>query len=416
MAPKYTIFKALIHNSTKGFTLLELLIGLTIMVIIGSAAMNGLIQASGTFNNDKKNIQSAQSLSAVLEIIGNDIRQSGEKIIGDSSFPVIEIRQDSFILPDGISTSGSTIIIRRALTTPMTLCEQIPASDTATRLKITVADTTSPNTNCNPVSINTLAEVQNYRCQLGDPNVDYSTSNNYCATALASAQNDPLAQKVTAVISNQAGQIRKLTYTGEDTTAAPNQYKMIIDPSFLLATDPNNVAYNVGSPIYLIEERRYTLDTNGNLKVSIDGGNSYSTLVSGITQFKVSARSYKTDATTTPQISLDQRIIDPNGAFTNISGTTAAPVTTALANAPCVTADVVPINNGGAPAGTSADPTYACRINSGNNVANWKQIAGVRVELQAKYDPAGQSATPTQASLDKSVARAEYFPRNVLSK
>ena len=47
--------------------------------------MNALIDVSSGLNKDKRSIDSSQNLSAVLEIIGNDIRQSGEKI-NDTNF------------------------------------------------------------------------------------------------------------------------------------------------------------------------------------------------------------------------------------------------------------------------------------------------------------------------------------------
>jgi hypothetical protein len=47
---------------------------------------------------------------------------------------------------------------------------------------------------------------------------------------------------------------------------------------------------------------------------------------------------------------------------------------------------------------------------------NWKTLAGIKVELQAKYDSAGGSATASATDAAKLSAKAEFFPRNVLSK
>ena len=79
MAPKYTILKVLIQNlskidkRTKGFTLLELIIGLSIMLIVGGLAMNAFVQASISFNRDQKSINSNQNLSAILEVISESL-------------------------------------------------------------------------------------------------------------------------------------------------------------------------------------------------------------------------------------------------------------------------------------------------------------------------------------------------------
>ena len=68
MQTKYTILKALIQNSNKnpGFTLLELIVGLSIMVLVGGFAMNAFVDSSKTFSNDKKNIDSIVSVMVCI--------------------------------------------------------------------------------------------------------------------------------------------------------------------------------------------------------------------------------------------------------------------------------------------------------------------------------------------------------------
>ena len=398
MARKYTILKVLTPNLTKGFTLIELIFGLLIMTIVGGLLMNTLIEASKSFNSDKKTIDSSQNLSAILEIIGNDIKQSGEQI-KDSAFPAIELKQDS--------ADGSTIIIRRALTSSMTLCENILANDSTTRTTITVGDTSLVGqAGCNPIQRDTsslpaqpltLREASNYRCQLGDPNAAYGNALDSCAIATASANNNPSLQNVLLAISDQAGRIRTFRYTGENIT--PALYKLQVASPNPAVLPANNNGYSAGSPIYTIEERQYTLDPNGNLTVAVDG-KPPTTLISGIKRFKVSARAYKVTATgVTPAFVLSDKVIDPDAAGTGFTACTPGDGVSMPASTP-----------------TTADPKYACKINFTNPPVNWKQIAGVRVELESKYNAAGESATATQASLDKLTARAEYFPRNVLSK
>jgi prepilin-type N-terminal cleavage/methylation domain-containing protein len=398
MARKYTILKVLTPNLNKGFTLIELIFGLLIMTIVGGLLMNTLIEASKSFNSDKKTIDSSQNLSAILEIIGNDIKQSGEQI-KESEFPAIELKQDS--------ADRSTIIIRRALTTSMTLCEDIPTNDPTTRTTITVGDTSLVGQpNCNPIQRDTLSvppqpltlrEASNYRCQLGDPNATYGTALDSCAIATASANNNPSLQNVLLAVY-QAGRIRTFRYTGENIT--PALYKLQVASPNPPVLPANNNGYSAGRPIYAIEERQYTLDANNNLTVAVDGRPPV-TLISGIKRFKVSARAYNVTALgVTPAFILSDKVIDPDAAGTGFTA--------------CTPADGVSMPAGAA---TAADPKYACNINFANPTSvNWKQIAGVRVELEAKYNAAGESATPTQASLDKLTAKAEYFPRNVLSK
>jgi prepilin-type N-terminal cleavage/methylation domain-containing protein len=402
MARKYTILKVLIPNLNKGFTLIELTIGLLVMVIVGGLAMNSLVDASKSFSEDKRNIDSSQNLSAVLDLIGTDIKQSGELLRNDDNFPTIEIQQNN--------VNSSTLIVRRALTTPLTLCENILANDPS-RTRIIVADnaqgnnctpfpgTTPPNTPPTPTALPTmLSDSRNYRCKLGDINATYPAGSNFCSIALASNPTNAAGlQTVRIAMSDREGHIRALRYIDEDTSGAPNIYRMATDPSpVLAAADPNNTHYDIGEPIYLMEERQYRLNGN-NLQVSIDGGVTFNTLISGIARFKVSARGY-TNTAATP---LSQKVINPN-----------PPVGIA-----CTAADGVNIPT----TPTAENPIYGCKLNFKTNAAdpaiNWKMIAGVKVELQTQYEPTGgRNVIPNQQDLDKLTARAEFFPRNVLSK
>ena len=418
---KYTILKVLIQGSNKGFTIIELIFGLLILLLIGGFTMNALIEAGNSFNKDKKDIQSAQNLTAILELIGNDVKQAGERI-NDNNFPTIEIRQEtSDTLADGSPVQSSTLIVRRGLVpSALTLCENIPVGAAVGRTSLIVRDTaldipvgTNPGCNQNPAASTTptpLRESVNYRCELGDPNYSYTAGQDSCNPIPANPNNIPALQRGLVAISKQDGNICTYDYTGENLASTPTQSTLTVAAS---STCVNTVAYNTNLPIYLIEERRYRLtippspdNTTGNLQLSTDGGNTWSTLISGIVKFKVSARGYRVTAPgVTPAITLDDRIIDETGGGAAFA---------------CTAADVAA---GVSPsAGTTADPTYACRLNFGANVANWKQIAGVRIELQAKYDSTGRetyasaAAIPNNKNIEKLKASAEFFPRNVLSR
>jgi prepilin-type N-terminal cleavage/methylation domain-containing protein len=390
MARKYTILKVLIQNLNKGFTLIELIVGLLIMTIVGGLAMNALVDAGNTFNNDKKNIDSSQNLSAILEIIGNDIKQSGEQI-NDGKFPVIKI-ENIATATTALKAGSSRITIRRALMSPFNLCLSPTASVAITSL--VVADNTKKTTNPNcksdplptttlpsPIRPTTLREARNYRCKLDDPNADYSsTTTDFCRTSKAS----PDREKVRAAMSDLSGNIWTFDYVDDSdnvgTTADP-KFNMTIGSS----TPP--IAYQLDTPIYLIEERIYTLDPNGNLNLQRDGEATPVTLISGIEKFNVSARVYSD--LTTKAINAT-----PSNACTTVQDPDTPSSTYASAT----------------------NPQYACSFNPSDATYNWKTLAGVKVKLQSRYDPTGRNATPTTADTEKLSARAEFFPRNVLSK
>jgi prepilin-type N-terminal cleavage/methylation domain-containing protein len=440
MAQKYTILKAITRTSNKGFTLLELLIGMIITLIIGGLAMQAFINASATFSKDKKTIESDQNLSAVLDIIGNDIKQSGENIgISDSTFPTIEFGID----PASTATPPSSkLTIRRALSDSLTLCESIAANATLPT-SLVVADNTPatvtasatcdvgtvtsqllgsrPSTNYTfPIPSSpapsifpaisgksqlfpsALRKARDYRCQLDNPNP--TTAYDDASQATVDFCGGSTLETVRVAISDLKGHILIFNQTDEtsgtptytnpvdtDPATSVRKYSITLNTTGIpTATNTRNiaVAYPIGSPIYLFEERVYTLDNDTkNLKVSINGAPA-STLVKKIDKFTVSARIYSDNVTK----AIAATPADSCNSTTNTQFSTNA-LYTCKFNASTTTA------------ATASDPTY-----------NWKNLAGVKIELQAQYDGTGQNATPTQADRDKLTATAEYFPRNVMSK
>jgi prepilin-type N-terminal cleavage/methylation domain-containing protein len=491
MVPKYTILKVIIQSfskinkTSKGFTLIELIVGLSIMLIVGGLAMNALLQSSISFNKDKKSIDSSQSVSAILDIIGNDIKQSGENI-NDNNFPAVEFKIADATLDPTLKTGSSKIIIRRALLTPLTLCEDIAVNQSFTagttilvadnlqttvtksancdvgtsssplsvyRIPTTVTDpappTTSPatvttiatyfppSTALNPYPVTpaplalklplTLRKVRDYRCNT-DPNTAYDSAANagtdFC---------DPVAtdtKKLRIAVSNKNGQILIFNQTNEvanttsdtvvnedatNTTTSAKKYQITIGKSspaipyapadavtrnntniavpYTVTTPATTIAYPIGSPIYAIEERIYTLTSDNKLQLSVDG-KTPETLVKKIDNFRVSAKTYTN--------SID-RIVKPTPASDVCTDATpfAAQPTTA----------------------SETNPKYICQFNyfTTTGTADWKILAGIKVEIQTKYDGTGQDAEATNSaqvieSKKKLYAASEFFPRNVLSK
>jgi prepilin-type N-terminal cleavage/methylation domain-containing protein len=441
MATKYTILKVLIRNLSKsnhfkkGFTLIELIVGLLIMSIVGGLAMNAFIGASKDFSKDKKNIDSSQNLSAVLEIIGNDIKQAGEGI-NDGNFPVIEFSFDSSNTTASAAANtdnpqqSSRIIIRKAVHSQLTLCQQIPANINPLPTQLIIADSivgtdpsciftfTSPPSpapailpvsSALPNAWQNAIDAREYRCQLDNPNSNYSTTAIDLCAALKPTPPSADLEQLRAAVSDGNGHIRVFNYADDNfLTFSSNYFMSVGNDNAGVSTMSNDVRsagvnYSSGSPIYLIEERVYALDNDGNLTLAINGGTPQ-TLIKKISQFNISARLYTN--------TLD-RIINPTPTVPTVT----APATT-ISN----TSFICPAgsNQPTAAAATVTNPQYVCQFNY-NTLAtdvamNWKQLAGVRVSLQARYDGTGQNATATDTDKAKLQAAAEFFPRNVLSK
>jgi type II secretory pathway pseudopilin PulG len=394
MKQKFTILKALLptlnkdKNSSKGFTLLELIVGLSIMFVVGGLAINAFIEASRSFNTDKKNIDSSQNLSAVLELIGNDIKQSGEQM-NDRLFPVVKIEKVPAGDPDNMAGS-SKITIRRALAAPLTLCQVINSTFTGTEITVTDNSLTSesncqlgtPSTTTLPsttiVRPARLKEARDKRCQLDDINGDYSSpsTTDFCLATKAS----PDLEQVSAAISDENGNMRTFKYV-DDGAISITSYKIDITG---LSPDTVNT-YAIGRPIYLIEERVYALRKDGNLNLQIDGKPGGDTLIKRMDKFNVSARVYGDKDTKQPDV---------------INAAT-----------PPVKPNLLPVSR----RCDAAIPYYICEFNT-TSVDDWKTIQGIKVELQAKYDGTGKGAIASAADTEKLKAAAEFFPRNVLSK
>jgi type II secretory pathway pseudopilin PulG len=454
MARKYTILKVIIQTSSKGFTLIELLVGLIITFIITGLALDAFINSSNSFRNDQRNIDNSQNLSAILGIIGNDIQQAGEQI-SDATFPVVTfqpIPTTGDVPIPGAPTSpptyympgSSTITVRKLVASTLTLCADITPTISTTSLVVT--DDSNANANCKSGSVvkndkvltgstsgslspvverpSTLMAARNYRCKLDDYTIDYSSyiSTNNTDFCLSPKATPDLEKVRTAMSDTASGKIWTFDYIDDtanvvdDTTTLPltvpsrrkatNASITIANVSTPPTTDlpaaPATIAYTVGTPIYLIEERTYSLDSKGNLYLQKDGGNT-GILVKGIQKFNVSAKVYT---------NTKDKILDP------IDGT----VLPAVRQCPFIN-----------PSCTSTDPNfpktpfYTPEFKSANYASdNWKQLAGVKVDLQAKYDETGRMRAadldlPVNSALkkfeyDKLSARAEFFPRNVLSK
>jgi prepilin-type N-terminal cleavage/methylation domain-containing protein len=464
----YMIFKVLTQisikqrNHNKGFTLLELLVGLLIMSVVIGLSLNAFVQSSTDFNKDKKTIDSNQNLSAVLEMIGDDIKAAGEQI-ADGNFPAIEFKIAGSTETTLVAGS-SKIIIRRAVSTPLTLCQT--AAITTTTTSITVADNNGTiiagtGANCNignssspffaarpstynitsaatttpatfagtaaaPILPVALRQARDYRCALGQPNLIPGNTTDYCDTT----KTDQVAR---IAVSDQGGHMLMFNQTAETiitstaattTPAASAIYKYGItvnttfnagDPaSTNNSNQPTTSPYAVGNPIYLIEERVYTLvkdpsnSNSGILNLSINGG-SATPLLKGLASFNISGKLY-TDTT-------GSKTINAKPAPATV---TTPKTTIAASDLVCPTANDNYPNQPDSTTATTSNPQYICQFNykaAATDIAmDWKTIAGIRVRLQAVYDGKGQNATATTTDKDKLMVTAEYFPRNVLSK
>ncbi len=104
-------------SQVQGFTLIELLVGMVITSIIAALALQALVKTQSSFNTDQKRVENSQKMSSVLEIIGRDTRQAGE-IIVEPNFSILKVNP--------LASGGSSIIVYRAISEPVSICKDYP--------------------------------------------------------------------------------------------------------------------------------------------------------------------------------------------------------------------------------------------------------------------------------------------------
>jgi len=90
--------------STEGFSLVELLVALTVTVLVSAAVMSLAFSAQAVFETDKHRTSVNQNLRSGIDLLGMDVRQAGERLPGDA--PAVEII-------DGENDGPDRLILRR---------------------------------------------------------------------------------------------------------------------------------------------------------------------------------------------------------------------------------------------------------------------------------------------------------------
>jgi prepilin-type N-terminal cleavage/methylation domain-containing protein len=270
-------------SSNKGFTLAELLVGMVISTITLGLAFAAFESASKSYSNDKVRVDTGQSLTAVLDLIGTDIKQAGEQI-GNSSFPTVKI------------VSGNQITLRKALTDALPLCQPV----LTTNALLTTATTTA-NILISDGSIPTATAAG---CSAAVPSASPPASALPPSVPDWQTERNGGTGRVALVKTN--GQTHVLDYTTEvqDGGYTTNKkYSLTLRNNNTAAESTATVAnYATGDSVYLIEERTYRYDAaNRELKLRVNGG-SEQTLISGLESFSISANVTQTNNTVASEI------------------------------------------------------------------------------------------------------------------
>jgi hypothetical protein len=286
---KVMIFTASKSRNVKGFSILELVVASSVALTILGVSLGMLSEQRRWVLGDQTRATANDGLRLASDLIGQDIKQAGERLESDTFLPGISI------IPGASAGLPSTLVLQRQLLTEkLPVCQTISANSTSSTIDIAVV--TAPTVaNCvysysaPPAGELTTALTtlqpdddlrswRTFRCTQDSPaanGTDPCTSTN-SATAWAyihdpktnqgeffrySVEEKGSCVTSTAFLPSTARICQKIRRA--DST--PWKYTYTYTPSD--PSDPDNLANPLRAPsaqpqLYLLEERRYFLEAD----------------------------------------------------------------------------------------------------------------------------------------------------------
>jgi type IV pilus assembly protein PilW len=156
----YFLRKQYLHSSTRGFSLVELLVVMTLGLMLTGMILSSTILHNRTFRKDLVRTRIEQNLRGAFEIIGTQIRQAGERLPG--SFPAIE-------LVDNGSSGSDVLTLRRSLLDGLTVCRDITAGSTLLQVYLNNTVSGAPPACTTTGQSSVLTTYTTYREEYGEP-------------------------------------------------------------------------------------------------------------------------------------------------------------------------------------------------------------------------------------------------------
>lgn len=225
--------KRSLPSSADGFSLVELLVSMSVMLAITAATLSLSVSTRGVYEADEARTQLNQKLRSALDIIANDLRQAGERLPGD--FPAIEIIDGGAGVPDRI------VVRRGLLDVVLPLCADHIGSDP----NVFVAATATPPPGCTPLADD---DGDGFPDNIGN----WRTARLAAGGTLRAYIYDPVSRN---------GEY--FDYTNEDAAT------LSIRRGDAIGWAHDYLVVNL-SRIYILEERTYTL-SGTTLQLTIDG-------------------------------------------------------------------------------------------------------------------------------------------------
>jgi hypothetical protein len=246
---KYMKSQQYIQNCASGFTLMELLVAITLSMIVIGLLLSTTITSKNLFRADVARTKINQDLRAVMDIIGSQARVTGENLSAD--FPAILVENNAN------GTSDSLILRRNLLDEVLKVCTPVVAGS-LNDIYITGADDQAG-------------------CIFADNTHNYQVWSAYRAEQ---------GGEVSAYIFNTSSKLGEFfIYDGESDTStilAPEGDYLISRYGDMWQNDYDELA----SAIYMLEEWKIEL-VNDTLQLTINEEDTPQNIAFGITEFQV---------------------------------------------------------------------------------------------------------------------------------
>jgi hypothetical protein len=273
-----------------GLSLLELLVSVVIATAILSVSLGLIVNQRRQYLDQQANTDTGQTLQAGMEMIGNDIRQTGEQVGSGTGLPVVRLIDGASGAPDQLQLQ------RRLLGKELNVCLDV---NPGTPDSITVADKGNPNCGYSDGDANgvpdDVQEWRTFRCQQDGVDGCLATPPTNCQQAGGSDRECAWAYLYDP--ANGRGEF--FIYKGERPDPAnANRYQIQIQSVPLKTTFSNtySVAGAAGTrpKLYILEQRQYSLsapNANGDRTLQlqlIDAQNSITySIVNRLRNFQV---------------------------------------------------------------------------------------------------------------------------------
>jgi prepilin-type N-terminal cleavage/methylation domain-containing protein len=367
-------------KKNQGFTLIELLVTMSITTIISALVLQALVRTQTSFSIDQKRVENGQKMSSVLEILGRDIRQAGELII-EQNFPTIQVKT--------LNAGGASIIIYRAISEPVTICQDYAAGVAidgfyfATDKKIPAANNNIGKEFC------TVETITGGSPTLVGSNPFPPKQQEGWVDKRAVARN----QQSFGMIRNATGTVQSFIYTSEDhpaSTYSGASLNLKVGTTGLTPTPE----IKVGDTAYLVEKREY--------------------LVCG-TELKVRVNSIveSTNAVANPACATPNATSDPTATLETVATNIEALNITMITRLDATTANPTPATDAASAVFQVANAAFP--ITSTGNERAWPNIQSININVRSKDPLERNPALLTAKDIEGFSSKGNFYPRNVLS-